>query len=390
MKRQDRSAERRAARLIAFGVILYAAVMNLESVKTGIQAIFGMLTPIIIGCVVALVLDVPAHSFESLFEKLDKKGRTSVRLRNAASLILAIIVLPLILFVLIKFVIPQFISAITNVVTIIIENEEKISAFVARFGVDPTFVSQTLNEGVAWITQNLATLTGTAINTVMSVFSSVLDVVLGIILAIYLLADKPAIKRRCARLTRAFLPEQAARNVNRWSVMFISTFRTFLGRQCLEAVILGAILLASMLIFKIPYALTIACMTAILALIPYLGAYISCFVGVVLVVTVSPLKALIFVIVFLVAQQVEGNVIYPRVVGRSVGLPAYLTLSAVVIGGAIAGVAGMFFIIPVVSVFYVLMREVVQKRNAEKDAAKRIDSEERDGGAAEPVAKEAE
>lgn len=375
MKKQDRSAERRTARLIAFGVVLYAAVMNLDSVKTGIQALLGMLTPIIIGLVVALVLDVPAHSFESLFAKLDKRGRTSAKLRNALSLILAVIVLPLILFVLIKFVIPQFISAITNVVNIIIENEEKISAFVARFGVDPAFVSTTLNEAATWVSKNLAVLTGTAITTVMSVFSSVTDVLLGVILAIYLLADKLALKRRGARLTRAFLPEQLARNVNRWCVMFISTFRTFLGRQCLEAVILGSILMICMLIFKIPYALTISCMTAILALIPYLGAYISCFVGVVLVVTVSPLKALIFAIMFLVAQQVEGNVIYPRVVGKSVGLPAYITLSAVVIGGAIAGVAGMFFIIPVVSVFYVLLREAVRKRNEEKDAAIKANTE---------------
>ena len=133
--------------------------------------------------------------------------------------------------------------------------------------------------------------------------------------------------------------------------------------------IVSVLLLICMLIVRIPYALTIACMTAMMALIPYIGAYISLAVGVVLVVTVSPVKALIFAVVFLLAQQIEGNVIYPKVVGKSVGLPAYVTLSAVVIGGAIAGVAGMFFVIPVVSVIYVLLREYVQKRNAEKDAA---------------------
>jgi len=110
-------------------------------------------------------------------------------------------------------------------------------------------------------------------------------------------------------------------------------------------------------------------MTAILALIPYIGAYISLFTGAVLVFTESPMKALIFIIVFLVAQQVEGNIIYPRVVGKSVGLPAYVTLSAVVIGGALAGIPGMFFIIPVVSVLYVLLKEYVDQRNLEKDAA---------------------
>lgn len=362
----------RAYRLIAFGVILYAIIMNLGSVGSGIRAVLGMLTPIILGCIIALVLDVPMHGFENLILKLDRKKRTSGKFRDVVSLVLAIIVLPLILFVLLKFVIPQFYNAITNVINIVIANEDKITAFVSKIGIEAQFVSDTLDEIIGWVTQNLGMLTGQAISTVMSVFSSVTDVVLGLILAIYLLADKTAIKRRAARVVRAFLPERGSKNVLRWGPMFISTFRTFLARQCLEALILGLILLACMLIFGIPYALTIACMTAILALIPYIGAYISLAVGVVLVVTVSPLKALIFAIIFLVAQQVEGNVIYPKVVGASVGLPAYVTLSAVVIGGAIAGIAGMFFIIPVVSVAYVLLREVVQKRNAEKDALSEV------------------
>jgi len=150
--------------------------------------------------------------------------------------------------------------------------------------------------------------------------------------------------------------------------MFISTFYTYLGRQCLEALILGSLLALLMLVSGMPYIVTIACMTAILALIPYVGAYISLFTGAVLVFTESPMKALIFIIIFLVAQQVEGNIIYPRVVGKSVGLPAYVTLAAVVVGGALAGIPGMFFIIPIVSVFYMLLKEYVNKRNAEKDA----------------------
>lgn len=369
MKASDNFKKRNPYRLIAFGIILYAVIMNLNRLGDGIQAIISMFTPIIFGIVMALVLDVPMHGFESLLLKLDKKKRTSEKFRNVISLVLAIIAVPLILFVLLKFVLPQFFSAITNVVSIVVENEAEIIAFLAGLGIQEQFVSETLHEIIAWVTENIGMLTGTAISTVMSVFSSVTDVVLGVILAIYILADKTAIKRRTARVVRAFLPENGSKNVLRWGPMFISTFRTFLACQCLEAIILGVILLACMLIFGIPYALTIACMTALLALIPYLGAYISLAIGIVLVVTVSPLKALIFAVVFLVAQQVEGNVIYPKVVGASVGLPSYVTLSAVVIGGAIAGIPGMFFVIPVVSVAYVLLREEVQKRNAAKDAA---------------------
>lgn len=368
MKNPKQPQDRRAYRLIAFGVILYAVIMNLNKFSSGFSAVLSMLTPIIVGCVVALVLDVPMHGFENLIARLDKRKRISEKLRDMLSLLLAVIAVPLVLFVLLKFVFPQFINAITNVVNIVVANETQIAAFVGKIGLDPAFVSDTLDEIVAWVTKNLGLLTGQAINTVMSLFSSVTDVLLGLILAIYILADKTAIKRRCNKLVRAFAPEKAIRNVLRVGPMFISTFRTFLSLQCLEALILGALLLVCLLIFGIPYAFTIACMTTILALIPYIGAYISLAVGVVLVVTVSPVKALIFAVVFLVAQQIEGNVIYPRVVGASVGLPAYLTLSAVVVGGAIAGIAGMFFIIPVVSVIYVLLREEVEKRTAAREA----------------------
>jgi len=369
MKKQAAGWERRVARLIAFGIILYALVLNLSSAINALNAVLATLTPIIIGLVFALILDVPMHAFENLFIKLDRRKRMSAKLQDVLSLILAVIFVPLILFVLIKFVLPQFINAITNVVNIIVANEAKITAFVAKIGLDPAMVSDFLTDITTWITNNLGLITGTAISTVVTVFSSVMDVALGVILSIYILADKTAIKRRVARVVRAFLPDRTSKNVLRCGPMFISTFRTFLGRQCLEAVILGVLLLGCLLIFRIPYAFTIACMTAIMALIPYIGAYISLAVGIVLVFTSSPLKALIFAVIFLVAQQVEGNVIYPKVVGKSVGLPSYVTLSAVVIGGAIAGIPGMFFIIPVVSVFYTLLREAVQKRNAEKDAA---------------------
>ena len=193
-------------------------------------------------------------------------------------------------------------------------------------------------------------------------FSSVADVVLALILAIYLLADKAALRRRAARTLRALLPERVSRPLLRFVSMFVSTFRTFLSCQCLEALILGALVLICALIFRVPYAMTIACMTAVLALIPYIGAMLSLVLGVVLVVTVSPMKALIFAVISLVAQQVEGNLIYPRVVGQSVGLPAYVTLAAIMVGGALAGIAGMFFVIPVVSVLYTLLREFVHRR----------------------------
>ena len=374
MKDGNRKSDRHIMRLIAFGVILYAAVMNLDRVASGLSWLLGVFSSILIGLVVALILDVPMHGFQMLFGKFDRKKRLSDKLICTLSLLLSVLAVPVVLFVLLRFIVPQFISAVTNVITIVQANEARIGAFIEGIGLESEFILSKINELVDWISLNFTAIAGTAVSTVMGMFSSVADIVLAIILAIYVLADKDALRRRCRNTVHAFLPEQVSEFICRCFSMFISTFRTFLALQCLEAMILGALLLICMLIFRLPYAVTIACMTALLALIPYVGAYLSLAIGCVLIITISPMKALIFVVVFLVAQQVEGNLIYPRVVGKSVGLPAYITLSAVMVGGAIAGIPGMFFVIPIASVVYVLLRETVQKRNAEKDAALRAQS----------------
>ena len=366
MKNQNHSP----LRLITFGVLLYAAVMNLDSVSKGVSWVLNLMAPILMGLIFALVLNVPVHGFEHIFTRLDKKGHLSTGVVSALSLLLGILTVPLLLFVLMQFIVPQFISAVTNVITIVQTNENKIASFVGRLGLDPQYITQKLNELGEWISKNIGNIAGTTVTTVVNIFSSVTNVVLAIILAIYILADKIALRRRCVNLVHAFLPQRVADFVTHFCALFNSTFRIFLSRQCLEAIILGTLILVCMLIFRIPYAVTICCMTALLALIPYIGAFVSLAIGCVLVVTVSPMKALVFACVFLIAQQVEGNLIYPRVVGKSVGLPAYITLAAVMLGGALAGIPGMFFIVPVISVFYVLLRDYVQKRNAELSAPK--------------------
>ena len=370
MKPSSNRSDRHAAHLIAFGVILYAVVMNLEKVSAGLGWVLGVFSSILLGLVIALILDVPMNGFQLLFSKIDRKGRLGQRAHCMLSLLLAVLAVPVVLFVLLRFIVPQFVSAVENVLNIVQSNEAQISAFIEEAGLEPAFFMEKLKELGAWVSSNITAIAGTAVSTAMSMFSSVADVVLAVILAIYILADKQAIRRRAFNTLRAFLPEKASNYIARCASMFLKTFRTFLALQCLEAVILGVLILICMLIFRIPYAVTIACMTALLALIPYVGAYLSLAIGCVLIITISPMKALIFVAIFLVAQQVEGNVIYPRVVGKSVGLPAYVTLAAVMVGGAIAGIPGMFFVIPIASVAYELLGEAVRRRNAEKARAR--------------------
>ncbi len=368
MKKEMHSSERRILRLIICGVVLYAAAMNLEAVWGGVKWVINLFSPVILGLCLALILNVPMRGCEKLIAKLDRKNRMTPKVERILSLILTIIVVPAILVLMANFIIPQFIKAIKNVITVVMANESEIVTFIAKIGLDPGIIENLIDEIIAWVSKNMSTIAATTVNTAISTVSSVTTALLSVILAIYILLDKRRLGRRMRRLVRALLPEKAANLSMRCGSMFVSTFSTYLGRQCLEALILGTLLAILMLIFRLPYVVTVACMTAILALIPYVGAYISLFTGAVLVFTESPMKALIFIIIFLAAQQVEGNIIYPRVVGKSVGLPAYVTLSAVVIGGALAGIPGMFFIIPVVSVLYVLLKEYVDKRNREKDA----------------------
>ena len=368
MKNETGFSERRIRRLIAFGVILFAVVMNLDRVGAALSWLLQLLSPILMGLIFALILYVPMHGFERILSRIDRRDRMPRRIESALSLLLTAVAVPLVLFVLMRFIIPQFINAITNVIAIVETNQSKIAGFVSRIGLEPAFVNQKLAELGAWIKANITQIAGTTVNTAISIFGSVTDVVLALILAIYVLADKAALARRAHRMVRALLPDRTGNYLCRCGSMFISTFSTFLSRQCLEAVILGLLILVCMLIFRVPYAVTICCMTALLALIPYVGAFLSLLIGCVLIITISPMKTLVFAIIFLVAQQVEGNLIYPHVVGKSVGLPAYITLGAVMLGGALAGILGMFFIIPVVSLVYVLLRKFVQRRNAEKDA----------------------
>lgn len=361
---------RRAMFLIAFGVILFAAVTHLQDLWMGFMGLMGLFSPILLAGAFALILNVPVRGFERIFARLDRRNHLKPGTRNMLGLTLTLLLLPLVLAVVGRFILPQFFSAINAVVTLIRDNTDQIERFAMELGLDPKIVSQKLSEVSQWISQNLGNLAGTAVTAIASVFSSVASIVMSLILAIYLLGNKARVKRQCAALLTAFAPKRVSDACMRVGQMFIVTFSIFLSRQCLEACILGSILFVGMLIFGLPYAISLSCLTAVLALIPFIGAYMSFFIGFTMIVMMDPTKAVIFAIWFLLAQQVEGNVIYPHIVGSSVGLPAYVTLGGVFLGGAVAGIPGMVLIIPVISVIYQLLKETVEHRMAAPGAVK--------------------
>ena len=204
-----------------------------------------------------------------------------------------------------------------------------------------------------------------------SVVSGVANTIIGLVFAIYILLQKENLGRQFRRLFYAVFPEKHVDRFLEVCDLTSASFNSFLSGQCLEAFILGMMFFISMTLLKMPYALVIAVLIGVTALIPIFGAFIGCIVGAFLILIASPIQALWFLVLFLILQQVEGNVIYPRVVGGSVGLPSIWVLVAVTLGASIAGVLGILFSIPVVSVLYALLRDYVRTKIHERGIAEK-------------------
>jgi len=215
---------------------------------------------------------------------------------------------------------------------------------------------------LAWISDSVSGIVGGTFSAIGSVFTALFNGVIALVFALYCLFRKEILARQGRRLLYAFLPEKICDETVRIFRLTASTFSNFISGQCLEALILGVMFAISMLIFRMPYVPLVSVLVAITALVPIVGAFVGCGLGAFFILVDDPIKAVWFVIMFLVIQQIEGNVIYPKVVGSSVGLPGMWVLLAVALGGKFMGVAGMFIMIPVASVVYTLLREITDKR----------------------------
>ena len=222
--------------------------------------------------------------------------------------------------------------------------------------------SDLIQKAIAWITGSLNNIVDLTITTVIGLGTGIFNAVLSIVFALYCLSRKEILARQGRRLLYAFLPEHTGDEAVRILRMSNTTFSNFISGQCLEALILGLMFAVSMAIFKMPYIPLISVIIAITALVPIVGAFAGCAVGAFFILVDNPVMALWFVVLFLVLQQIEGNLIYPRVVGSSIGLPGMWVLLAVAVGGSVSGVGGMLLMIPLMSVLYALVREVTNNR----------------------------
>lgn len=355
--------------LILFTVVAVVAGINYRQLLGLTAALVRIAGPFILGGAIAFILNVPMRNIE---RHLPLKGRAGV-LKRPVSLALTIFVVTGILF-LVTFVVtpqlfstfeilqnsvPAFFTGLRKEAEQLFANNAMILEQVNHLQVD---WQQILKDMVEFLKTGAGSMLNTTFSAAVSIVSGVSSFLIGFIFAIYILLQKENLKRQTVKLLAAFLPAKAVARILEISALAERTFSSFLTGQCFEAVILGTMFFVTLTVLRLPYALLIGVLIAFTALIPIFGAFVGLGVGAFLMLMVNPMDALIFTITFLVLQQLEGNLIYPYVVGNSVGLPSIWVLVAVTVGGSIMGVVGMLVFIPFSSVIYALLKEMVNVR----------------------------
>ena len=362
-------------RLILFAVAAVILGVNYQKVLAVLGRLFGVAAPFLLGGAMAFVLNVPMR----IFEKAITKGKPK-KWARPVSLCLTILLVICVIFLVTFVVVPELVRTILGLQKSIQAFFDNITVQVNAFlAANPQLVEMIDVEKVDWqdlgsklvafLTSGAGSMLSSTVTVATSILNGLTTFFIGAVFAVYILLQKESLGRQFSNLLKAYLPEKQYQTVIRISALTERIFSSFLAGQCLEAVILGAMFVLTLTLLRLPYALLIGVLIAFTALIPVFGAFIGCMVGAFLMLVVSPLDALIFVVVFLVLQQIEGNLIYPRVVGGSVGLPPIWVLMAVTLGGSLMGVVGMLVFIPGCSVVYALLRENVRQRLGQKQKA---------------------
>ncbi|MBQ3100522.1 MAG: AI-2E family transporter [Clostridia bacterium] len=352
-------------------LLFYLCIRFSENVFGFIGLIIGALAPVIIGGVIAYLVNLLMSFYERhYFPKLSHK-KIVAKSRRAVCMPAAILTLLAIISLIFGLVIPELVECTKTFIKVIPGFIDKLlkNDFINR--VFPEMIIDKLDsvnwqsfieKGIGFVTQGIGGAVDVVFSTIMSIASGVVTGFLSVIFAIYLLVSKEKLLGQGQRLCEVYLTEKRYRRISYFFEVVNDCFRKYIVGQCIEAVILGVLCMLGMLALRLPYAAMIGALVGFSALIPVAGAYIGAGVGAVMILTVSPVKALIFLIFLIVLQQLEGNLIYPRVVGNSLGLPAFWVLLAITVGGGVMGIIGMLIGVPITSAIYRFIREDVNKR----------------------------
>ena len=371
----DDKSMKQLRRLILFTIVILIALWNYAIIFGWIRFAFGIIFPFLLGGAIAFVLNVPMNFLEEkiFHNKYLKEKKAVKKLARPVSLILTIAIVIGVVVLVMFIVIPEltetvlslgrtirtFIPDAQRFLEDLFKDNSEISRWLAGMNLN---VDQIVNRAMSFFQNGAGDVLNSTFLAIGSIVSGVTTFVIAFVFACYVLLQKEKLRVQVIKVMYAFMPEKRVESCLEVCTLTAKSFSSFLTGQCVEALILGIMFFIVMTVINMPYTLLVAVLIAFTALIPIFGAFIDCVIGAFLILMVDPLKALIFVIVFLVLQQIEGNLIYPKVVGASVGLPSIWVLAAVTIGGNVMGVVGMLIFIPIVSVVYTLVRTRVYKR----------------------------
>ncbi|MGE4549287.1 MAG: AI-2E family transporter [Intestinibacillus sp.] len=368
---------KKIAALIAFAILLFVGLENFQKVTGVLRGFVSLIAPFLLGGCIAFILNVPmAYIERNLFGS--RRAAKAGNWRRPLSLVLALALVIGIVSIVVLLVVPQIARSFgllsDRMPGFLVKAQGWITALQVQF---PVLANQLGNLEFDWNTVDWArvwqtamdfmnngagAMIGSTFDVASSIIGAIVNFFLGLFFALYILLQKEKLGRQVKKLLYALLPEEKADGFLSVCTLSQQTFSNFISGQCTEAVILGLMFFISMSLLRFPYALLVGALIATTALIPIFGAFIGCLIGAFLILIENPMQALWFIILFLVLQQIEGNLIYPHVVGNSVGLPSIWVLVAVTIGGSTMGIAGMIICIPLFSVMYTLLRSAVGRR----------------------------
>lgn len=356
--------------------LLYLCIDYWPSLIDFVQMIIGASMPLIIGSAIAYVVNILMSYYER-FYFVKASNKYVVKSRRPICMLLAFVTLIAIIILVVSVVVPQFVACIQLLLAELPDFLADTVNLIKKNDVLPKDVIKNL-EQIDWksrigeifevLTSGIGSVVDVAIDVVSSVFSGIVTALFSIIFSVYLLAGKERLGNQADRVMRRYIKKRWYEKINHVLTILNDCFHKFIVGQCMAAVILGLLCMFGMMVLQLPYATMIGALIALTALIPVAGAYIGAIVGAFMILTVSPIKALIFLIFLIILQQIEETLIYPRVVGSSIDLPGIWVLAAVTIGGGVMGILGMLIGVPIAATIYRLVRDDVNKVKTEENS----------------------
>lgn len=368
----DKKTLRNLFLLVSSAIILYFVVLDTQRASAFVLSIWKLFAPFAVGGAIAFVFNVPMRAVERQLQWIQKPGQ-----RRGAALLITLLLFALLVAFVVLLLVPQLRLTVQSIAERLpefgrrqsenfmkfLEVHPEVKGWIMEYtSLESINWSEIIEKVVAFVGESLTTIFGSAYSAISSVTNGIVNAFLSIVFAFYVLSRKEILARQGRRLAYSLIPEKTADELIRILRLTNSTFSNFISGQCLDACILGLMFAIAMSVLRLPYIALVSVIISVTALVPLVGAFIGCILGAMFILVDSPVQALTFVIMFLILQQLEGNLIYPRVVGTSIGLPGMWVLVALSVGGELMGIGGMLVMIPLASVLYALLREFTQER----------------------------